>query len=130
MLSIVKGKPRKFVSEKRFKENLSTQLSNSAQTLESLRKIGVTRDEALRLEYYYCTNSIKKAQELAKLLEAVGFTASLGEWLPSNKTITVSGMSTPVRMDSRVLMEWTDAMCRMGQVHDCEFDGWSVDPEA
>lgn len=31
-------------------------------------------------------------------------------------------------MDTRLVVEWTKEMCRLGYSHDAEFDGWGTNP--
>ena len=50
-------KPGRFVSEEAFGVNRDKQVKMTPLTLEQLRKIGVTEDRELKLEYFFYTNA-------------------------------------------------------------------------
>ena len=58
-----------YVSENKFRENLTNQLSMTPQTLQQLRGYGVNEKKELKLEYFFYTNTKAKADKLVEELK-------------------------------------------------------------
>ena len=129
MFNILKGKPKKFISEQQHIDNLSSQLSMSPQTVEQLRSYDVTEDKLLKLEYFFYTNTPEKAEGLSKELSSMDYSTEFGEAAHDKKIQIVTGWTSPILMVTDKVVEWTEEMCNIGYKHDCEFDGWGTNPE-
>lgn len=129
MFNIFRGKPMKFISDRQYKDNLSTQLSMSPQTVEQLRSYGVTENEFLKLEYFFYTNTLEKAETLSRELSSMGYSTEFSDFADDDNIKIITGWTSPTLMTNEKILEWTESMCDIGYKHDCEFDGWGTTPE-
>lgn len=129
MSDVVEEKPARFISEQQHKDNLSSQLATSPQTLEQLRGYGIAEDRLVKLEYFFYTNTVDKAGALSSELSGMGYNTEVQEPGSDKKVRIVAGSTAPIQMASEKVLEWTEAMCNTGYKHDCEFDGWGISPE-
>jgi regulator of RNase E activity RraB len=97
-------------------------------TVSELRQHGVTDQRQLKLEYFFYTNTREKAAALAQKLGELGYTSSHDRAAGNKKQFVVTGWTSPMQMDERIVLAWTGRMCELGQEHDCEFDGWGTNP--
>lgn len=118
-----------FISEQQHKDNLSTQLATSPQTVEQLQSYGITEDRMVKLEYFFYTNTVDKAAALSSELSAMGYNTEVEKPDSDKKIRIVAGSSAPIQMATETVLEWTETMCDTGYSHDCEFDGWGISPE-
>jgi Regulator of ribonuclease activity B len=121
-------KPRRYVSESAFRENLAKQTTTSPQTVAQLRKHGVTDIANLKLEFFFYTDKEAKGQGLAKALSDLRYQVECGPAAGDSRLVLVTGWTTPIKMSEPSVVEWTEKMCRLGYEHDCEFDGWGTNP--
>ena len=118
-----------FVSEKAFKSNLDNQMQMTPQTLHQLRKINVTAEKELKLEYFFYTNTAEKAEKLANEIGKLNYTVQHGTSASDKKLFIVTGWTTKMKMSDDVVSDWTQQMCEIGNKFDCEFDGWGTQPD-
>ena len=121
--------PERYLSEEQHRENLSSQLATSPETMEQLRGFGIKEDRSVKLEYFFYTNSVNKAEALSSELGGIGYQAEFEKCDNPTKIRIVVGASEPVQMAEAQVLEWTEKMCNIGYKHDCEFDGWGLNPE-
>ncbi len=119
----------RYISEEQHKENLASQLATSPETMEQLRGFGIAEDRSVKLEYFFYTNAEEKAEALASELSGMGYVADFERSDNPKKIRIVAGASEPVQMSKERVLEWTESMCNLGYKHDCEFDGWGLNPE-
>ena len=119
----------RYISEEQHKENLAAQLETSPETMEQLRGMGIAEDRSVKLEYFFYTNSVDKAEKLSADLGGMGYNADVQNCDSPKKIRIVAGASAPVQMARDKILEWTETMCNTGFKHDCEFDGWGLNPE-
>ena len=117
-----------FVSEGAFKNNQEKQMQMTPQTLEQLRKVNVTNDKELKLEYVFYTNSADKAEQLAIEIGKLSYSVEHGVSAGDTKIFIVTGWTTKMKMADEVVKQWTKQMCELGYKYDCEFDGWGTTP--
>jgi regulator of RNase E activity RraB len=119
---------RQFVSESRFNTNRDKQIQCSPQILEQLRELNVGVEKQLELEYFFYTNTIEKAKQLADEIQKLNYSVnhSVSAW--NEKLFVVMGWTTKMRMSEESIKQWTIQMCELGYKFDCEFDGWGTDP--
>lgn len=129
MFNLFKKKNSQFISEEQNKDNLASQLNMSPQTVEQLRDLGINEDRELKLEYFFYTNSPEKAEALSKELSGMGYGSEFGQAAHDKRIQIVTGWSSPLKMTTAKVLEWTESMCHAGFKHDCEFDGWGTTPE-
>ena len=119
----------RFQSEAAYAENRSRQLATTSQTVAQLRQLGVTSETQLNLEYFFHTDTLDKGSGLARELMSLGYTSGCGHSKKDNKQVVVTGKTSPMPMDDKALLDWTDRMCSLGQKHDCAFAGWGANPK-
>lgn len=117
-----------FVSETAFNSNRDKQMQMVPSTLEQLRKLNVTDDKELKLEYFFYTNTAEKAKQLAAEIGKLNYTVRHGLSASDKKLYIVTGWTTKMKMSDEVVKQWTKQMCELGYKFDCEFDGWGTDP--
>lgn len=116
----------RYVTEQSFRENLALQTAMSPKIVEQLRQHGVTNDAALKLEFFFYTDTEKKARALATALRNLDYEVEIGPSAGNDGLFLATGWTTPIKMDNRSVVAWTEEMCRLGYKHDCEFDGWGT----
>lgn len=128
MFNIFKGN-KQFVSDNEYRKNLAAQLNLSPQTVAQLREYGVTENTKLKLEYFFYTDKPEKAVSLAQSLENLGYSVEYGESVNDNKLQIITGWTAPITVETGIVLEWTEYMCKLGYEYDCDFDGWGTNPE-
>ena len=123
-----KSTDKKFVSESAFNKNLQNQLQMVPQTLDQLRKLNITADKELKLEFFFYTNSLDNAGQLSAELKKLNYQSDHGLAANSKTEYLVNGWTTKMKMSDNVVKDWTKQMCEIGYKYDCEFDGWGTDP--
>jgi regulator of RNase E activity RraB len=121
-------KPGRFVSEEASEANKAGQSQMTPMTMAELRKIGVTEDRQLKLEYFFYTNTSEKAAALAAELEALGYEGDYQVSASNKKQYLITGWTQAMPMDVEIVASWARRMCEIGYRHDCEFDGWGTTP--
>ena len=116
----------KFVSESEYKKNHQSQMKMTPQTMDQLRKAGVSVDKELKLEFFFYTNSIIKATKLSEELKNLNYQSDLKLAVGSKAEYLVNGWTTKMKMNDEIVVAWTNQMCEIGYEHDCEFDGWGT----
>lgn len=117
----------RYVTEQSFHENLAKQTAMSLQVVERLREYGVTDDAKLKLEFFFYTDTERKAQALAGALRNLGYKVEAGPSAGDDKVLLVTGWTVPIKMDDSSVVAWDERMIRLGYNHDCEFDGWDTE---
>ena len=123
------SKPKRFVSERSFRENFAKQSKMTPMTLAQLRKLDVTAETELKLEYFFYTDSTDKAELLAGDLKAKGYSAEHGPSASDKKVQIITGWTSKMPMGEKIVAAWTQEMCELGFAHDCDFDGWGTTPK-
>lgn len=118
-----------FVSEKAFKRNHAKLVSVTPHALEKLRKMNISSEKEVKLEYTFYANTLEKAGQLAFEIEKLGYTVEHSEDPDNKRLFIVTGWTTYMKTSQDAILDWTDEMCSLGHKFDCEFDGWMVDAE-
>ena len=118
-----------FVTEQAFKSNLTKQMQMTPQTMEQLRKINVSTDKELKLEYFFYTNTADKAKLFADEIGKLNYEVKHGQSAGDNKSFVITGWTTKMKMQDNVVANWTKEMCELGYKFDCDFDGWGTSPD-
>lgn len=118
-----------FVSETTFNSNREKQKQMTPQLLDQLRKLNVTDDKELKLEYFFYTDTAAKAEQLATEIEKLNYTVQHGVSAGDKKLFIVTGWTTKMKMTDEVVKQWANQMCEIGYKFDCEFDGWGTVPD-
>lgn len=123
------GSDRPFVSDRDYQQNRERQAQLIPLLLAQLSDNGITAVRQLRLEFYFYTNKLEKAQLLSDELKTLGYDATANQTGIRKSPYIVTGLTTPVQMDEVSVIQWDRLMCDVGKKHDCEFDGWEVTPD-
>jgi len=118
-----------FVTEQAFKNNLTKQMQMTPQTMEQLRKINVSADKELKLEYFFYTNTAEKAKLFADEIGTLNYEVKYGQSAGDKKSFIITGWTTKMKMQDNVVANWTKEMCELGYKFDCDFDGWGTSPD-
>lgn len=117
-------------SSKRFWTNdasqqaLARQLQNGRLMLDRLAELNIGTEDDLKMEFFFRTDTRRKALALCGDLEEVGCRVEQERSATGDGLIFVTGWTPPMSMTYTVLEMWTERMCRLGYQHDCRFDGW------
>ena len=123
------GTNKQFVSEPSFEQNVIKQIEMTPLTMKELRKIDVAEERELKLEYFFYTNSLQKANSLAQELRKLDYQVEVRLSASSKKLFLVTGWTTQMGMEDEIVASWTKKMCEVGYDFDCEFDGWGTTPD-
>jgi regulator of RNase E activity RraB len=123
-----KSQNEQFVAEDKFNNNIAKQMSMTPQVMEQLRKLNVTDEKELKLEYFFYTNNAEKAEQLADEVGKLGYSVRHGISAGDKKLFIVTGWTTKMKMTDDLVADWTEQMCELGYKFDCEFDGWGTNP--
>lgn len=123
-----KANSERFVSEKEFHKNEANQKDMVPETMEQLRKVDVNENKQLKLEFFFYTNSAKKAEELSHELSLMNYTVESRISEGNNDLVLITGWTSKMTMTNNTVIDWTGEMCRLGFKFDCDFDGWGTNP--
>ena len=119
----------KFISEKEYHRNKNNQKEMAPQTMEQLRSLNVTEEKELKLEFFFYTNTSKKAVELARELTSLNYSVEYGMSSEDENLVVVTGWTDKMPMINTTVINWISEMCDLGYKFDCDFDGWGTNPE-
>jgi hypothetical protein len=114
--------------EVRARELIDKQVVMSGQTLDALRKAGLTDEQEVQLDFFFDAPNEKSARALAEHLQAndcLDVRCETSGGFLSRKWI-VTGKSHPTPVTVQVLAEWIPWIVVQGISHGCEFDGWGA----
>lgn len=119
------------VTKETYFEDIESQVFLAPKTLKLLRKYSIKRIKEQQLEYFFYTNTLEKAQELAKEIERLNYSVDFDKIPGENGLYCISGMTIKMPMDESIVTKWSQKMCKLGYRFDCKFDGWGtlVDPD-
>ena len=128
LLSLLGKTPGRYVSESAFSENRTKQAEMAPQTMDQLRKHGVTDATELKLEFFFYTNTKAKASELADVLKKKGYAVEQRPAAHDQALHVITGWTGKMQMTDAIVVAWSREMCELGYASDCEFDGWGTNP--
>ena len=118
---------KQFLSDVSYKNNLSKQKKLTSQKLPQIRKDdNVTETTELILEYFFSTNTTKKAKEITAQLQSFGYKAEFKKNSKNPNLYIVTGWTIKMKMSDKLILDWTKVMCELGYEFDCSFDGWKT----
>lgn len=105
------------------------QIAASGQTIDALRRAGLTDSTILNIDFFFTAKDEKSARALASHLEAndcVSLRVScVGRLLFKKYLITGKTLETHVTVE--IIAQWLPWIVIQGVVHNCEFDGWGAE---
>lgn len=117
----------RYVDEHRQMDNVEYHIRTNQDTIAQLRKDGVKETDERDVGLYFFTNSAKKANTLAQVLEQQGLTdIEVSESDEVKNEWVIYALTGPLAMNSLALNDLTTRMCEIGLQNDCELDGWEV----
>ena len=127
-IDVAPGQQNTYFTADAHAENLEKQTSGAARILAQMRKGGITADREFALEIFFYTDTANKAAGLAESLQQKQYAVKHGPSASDPNVFSVTGQSAKMKMDETVVVDWAREMCELGFHHDCEFDGWGVNP--
>jgi regulator of RNase E activity RraB len=118
-----------FVSVSQFRDNLDRQGELASETLSQLKNYGATDDSELKLEFFFYSQSLDKAEQLADSLKKLDYEVEVRESAGDNNLFPITGWTTKMKMYDETVESWTKQMCVLGYEFDCDFDGWGTTPD-
>ena len=120
---------KRFVTEILYQKNKLNQVNMSPKTLKHLRNLGVSDTSELKLEYFFYTNSVDKAKNLADAIQKLNYTVKYDKAVLDKKLFVITGWTIKIKMADSIVLDWTKQMCDLGYKYDCDFDGWGTQPD-
>ncbi len=97
--------------------------------MDQLRKVGVTPDKELKLEFFFYTDTVDKAQILAAEIQKLKYSVQHDRSAGDSNLFVVTGWTIKMKMTDSIVAEWAKQMCELGYKFDCDFDGWGTSIE-
>ncbi len=101
-------------------------IGKSHERILSLRDQGIEAEDKKRLKVYFVTNNETKAKKLASELDKIGYECKWNNPEERNGEYLIAGLSDELPMDEEAISEWTNLMCDLAAVQDCEFEHWDL----
>ncbi|MEP6931919.1 MAG: ribonuclease E inhibitor RraB [Flavobacterium sp.] len=131
ILSFLKPKKQKrLVSENDLTANLGKHFRLATESLVSLRDASVEEEDELKIDYFFYSNSLEKAQKLEKEIQKMDYIVNYGPAPQDKNLFVISGRTTEIKMMHESLSKWVAAMCELGYKYDCNFDNWKIVSES
>ena len=111
-------------TEENFREKVAISRKQSLVMLAVVWENGATEETKRRLEYFFDTNSNKKANALIKTLRAMGY--HIEKDASHRPNIRVKGWTTEMKLAAETVLSWEIQMLKTGFEHDCIFNGWGT----
>jgi len=124
-----KSNDGRFVSEEAFNINRDKQVEMTPLTIQQLRKMNISADRELKLEYFFYTITAAKAEQLATEIGKLNYSVEYGVSAGNKKQYVITGWTTKMKITDEIVIQWTREMCELGYKFDCEFDGWGTMPD-
>ncbi|MBE8724401.1 ribonuclease E inhibitor RraB [Flavobacterium hungaricum] len=121
-----KKQKQQFVSETDFTANQGIQFRTAIEALVTLRDAGVEEEDALKIEYFFYTNTLEKAQKLEQEIQKMNYTVNHTAASHDKRLFVISGSTTAIKMMHETLSKWVGEMCELGYEHDCSFENWKI----
>lgn len=113
----------KFVSEKDFKENISSQDHKTSHVMNLMWEFNLTNDRKSKIEFFFYGDTKEKAEQLATELEKLNYEVFIYK---QGKRFSISGLTLKMNIEDEMINYWSKHMCQIGYEFDCEFDGWGM----
>lgn len=126
ILNFFKPKKKKTVSESDLNANLVRHYRIATESLVSLRDVGVEEEDELKIDYFFYSDTVEKAQILETEMKNMDFIVNYGTASHDKTLFVISGRTTKIKMMHESLSKWVTEMCELGHKHDCSFDSWKI----
>ena len=114
--------------EARAKRIIERQLAMNAETLDALRRAGLTEEKEVQIEFFFVAPNEAAARALVAHLEAndcLGLALQRSGSFFSRR-FSVVGKTHPTAVTPQVLSQWVPWIVVQDIIHGCEFDGWGA----
>ncbi|MBZ4033739.1 ribonuclease E inhibitor RraB [Flavobacterium sp. 17A] len=126
ILSFLKPKKKRTLSENDLNANLDRHYRIATESLVSLRDIGVEEEDELKIDYFFFSDTVEKAQILETEMKNMDFIVNYGTASHDKSLFVISGRTKKIRMMHESLSKWVTDMCQLGHKYDCTFDSWKI----
>ncbi|MFH7017279.1 ribonuclease E inhibitor RraB [Flavobacterium sp. FlaQc-47] len=131
-LNFLKPKKKKqlFVSEIDFTANQDKQFRLLIESFLSLHDSSVQDENECKIDYFFYTDSLEKAQKLEKELRKMDYIVNYGIAIHDKSLFVISGRTIEIEMKHETVRKWVEEMCELGYNFDCSFDNWRIVEES
>jgi len=121
-------KDRDLLKIRKHQANKKKQLELLPNTIKELRKIGVSKKDELKLEYFFIAFSKEEGEKLNQVLKNE-YHYNIAPIQIVKNLFIVNGWSCKIKMETEIVENWLVKMCNLTLKYDCEFDGWGTTPK-
>lgn len=111
-----------YLKRRKYYENASVQAKGVSRILQILSTFSAKEGDELAIEFFFDTDTLEKAQNLADQLNQLGY--ELYGIYESNGKQSISGCTHSLKITNDAMIQWSDLMNDLGFENDCKFDGW------
>lgn len=122
-------KQKRYVSENDFAANQIRHVKQATESLVSLRDVAVEEEDEFKIDYFFYTDTLEKAQKLEEEIQSMNFIVNYGPASQNKNLFAISGRTLEIKMMHESLSKWVSEMCELGYKHDCNFESWQIVPE-
>jgi len=122
-------KQKRYVSENDFAANQIRHVKQATESLVSLRDVAVEEEDEFKIDYFFYTDTLEKAQKLEEEIQSMNFIVNHGPASQNKNLFAISGRTLEIKMMHESLSKWVSEMCELGYKHDCNFESWQIVPE-
>lgn len=121
----------RYFSKEEFLESMMSQGFLVGRILKNVQRLGRMPLKERQLEYFFYTNSLIKATELAQEMGKLNYSVFYDETPYQPVQYLITGLTCFMPFNGNVVTQWAQEMCRIGYRCDCQFDGWEIllDPD-
>lgn len=127
ILNFLKPKKHKrLVSENDFNASQAKHLRYATESLVSLRDAAVEEDHEFKIDYFFYSDTLEKAQRLEDEIKKIGYIVNFGPAQQDKNLFVISGRTKKIKMMHESLSKWVSEMCELGYKNDCNFENWNI----
>jgi regulator of RNase E activity RraB len=110
-----------------FDYNRNLESEATARVFRMAERFDLKTKPQQEVEFFFYANTQDAASNLAIDLSKLGYNVYQVDTSAANKNKwLVSGCTLPLNMTEVSLIKWSEGMCRLASLHDCQFDGWGT----
>lgn len=121
-------KDRDLLKIRKHQANKKNQLKLLPNTMKELRKIGISKNDELQLEYFFIAFSKEQGEKLNQVLK-IEYHYNITPIQTVKNLFVVNGWTSKIKMETEVVENWLIKMCDLSLKYDSDFDGWGTTPE-
>ncbi|WP_185147180.1 ribonuclease E inhibitor RraB [Chryseobacterium sp. KBW03] len=96
-----------------------------SNAINNLYRNGIVENSKHKLEYYFYCSSDSKANKVVSNLKTMTYTSEYHRSI-DNKEFVITGLTSPLSINEKQIYSWSEAMYKIADNCECEFDGWQM----